>query len=146
MVAVYLVVSAAKLERKDLLLAAGIPLGLALLCKPLVALGSVPIMVIWLWLLGKSRNGNGSSLAVYHWPFSSRCPGTFYMWSQFGDRFTHQYFREETINRARGLMTSGPPHYYLKILATSYWPWLLAGCLCRLPLAVVRQTQTQQGA
>jgi 4-amino-4-deoxy-L-arabinose transferase len=126
MVAVYLVVSAAKLERKDLLLAAGIPLGLALLCKPLVALGSVPIMVIWLWLLGKSRQWKWLVFGSVPLALLVALPWHLYMWWQFGDRFTHQYFREETINRARGLMTSGPPHYYLKILATNYWPWLLA--------------------
>src|SRR4051812_17905305 len=53
MMAAFLVVRAAKSDKRQLLALAGVPIGLALLCKPLVGLALLPILGFWLVLLGR---------------------------------------------------------------------------------------------
>ena len=125
MLSVYLVVSAAKLGRKPLLVLAGLPLGLALLCKPLQALATLPVLGLWLAWLG--RPGWWKWLLVGTLPVAVlvALPWHLLMWWQFGEAFLNQYFFQETVNRFKGLNTPGPIYFYLHILAQVYWPWVL---------------------
>jgi 4-amino-4-deoxy-L-arabinose transferase-like glycosyltransferase len=126
LLAAFLVVRAAKRNKKGLLIAAGLPIGLALLCKPLVGLGAIPIFAIWLWLLRNARQWRWLLFGTVPVALLVALPWHLYMWQQFGDQFTHKYFHEETLNRAKGLLGSESPLYYLRILASTYWPWLMA--------------------
>jgi hypothetical protein len=103
-----------------------VPIGLALLCKPLVGLATLPLFGIWLWVL--RRGGWWPWLALGTLPVALvvAMPWHLYMWHEFGRRFTNQYLIEEVVNRAKGMLAPNPPYYYLLALAKSYWPWALA--------------------
>jgi 4-amino-4-deoxy-L-arabinose transferase-like glycosyltransferase len=126
--AVYLFVSGAKSRRQGVIVAAGIPLGLALLCKPLMALAIVPVLGLWLFWFQFRRGllpllGGAVPVAVlvalpWHW----------HMWSVFGDAFIRQYFFHEMVDRARGLLMTSPPQFYVVTLVATYWPWLVGLC------------------
>jgi 4-amino-4-deoxy-L-arabinose transferase-like glycosyltransferase len=126
MAAVYLVVTGARTGRRALVLWSGVPIGLALLCKPLVALAVAPVLAVWLALLGRPRwiwllFGGTLPLAI-----AVAAPWHLYMWREFGDAFTGHYFGHEVIERARGRISTEPVSYYFGLLATTYWPWLAA--------------------
>jgi 4-amino-4-deoxy-L-arabinose transferase-like glycosyltransferase len=126
MMAVYLVVTAARAGKKEVLIAAGLPLGSALLCKPLVALFTVPLLAIWLCLLGGGRQWRWLVFGTLPLALLVALPWHAYMRWRYGTEFTDQYLHEETINRVKGLVSTRAPYYYLRILAATYWPWLLA--------------------
>ena len=126
MAAVYLVITGAKTGRKELVVMGGVPIGLALLCKPLVALAVTPVLAVWLVMLGRARwvwlvFAGTVPLAVL-----VALPWHVYMWREFGDAFTNRYLGHEVMDRARGKISSNPPFYYFKILGATYWPWLAA--------------------
>jgi 4-amino-4-deoxy-L-arabinose transferase-like glycosyltransferase len=124
MAAVYLVISGVKSNRKSLVVLAGIPIGLALLCKPLVALALLPLLAIWLAMSGRSRwiwlVGVGTLPAA----ILVALPWHLYMWQEFGSAFTNRYLMHEVVERAKGELSTNPPQYYFQLLGTTYWPWL----------------------
>lgn len=126
MAAVYLFARAVRRQNRSGLPWAGLPLGLALLCKPLVALGTLPIFVVWLlcvrrkdwvWLVP------GTILPV---ALLVALPWHLAMWNHFGNAFTQQYFGHEILDRAAGQLSRNPPLFFLDLLARTYWPWALA--------------------
>jgi 4-amino-4-deoxy-L-arabinose transferase-like glycosyltransferase len=125
MAAVYLIVKSLKQHRTAGLLLAGIPLGLALLCKPLVALGLLPVLVIWAILLEQPRAAIWLLAGTPFVALIVAAPWHLYMWSLFGRAFTNQYFGHEIISRASGELSTNPFWYYFPILLSGYWPWLL---------------------
>ena len=109
---------------------AGVPIGLALMCKPLVALAAVPILGVALgcagrwrlvpWLLGAAVVAAGVA-----------APWHLAMVSIHGDAFTNQYFGREIADRAAGsdsvnANAVGRWWFYLEKIGRNYWPWLLA--------------------
>jgi 4-amino-4-deoxy-L-arabinose transferase-like glycosyltransferase len=104
---------------------AGVPIGLALMCKPLVAL-LVPVIVgVWLVWTGRKRLvvplviGAGVAVLVaapWHVAAALEYPGT----------FLRTYFVQQSLDRAAGVgvLKSEPWWLYFRILAESYWPWL----------------------
>lgn len=124
MLAAYLVVTGAKSARRGPVVTAGIPLGLALLCKPLVALGVIPVLALWLALLGRARWIVLLLVAALPLALLVAAPWHVYMWSVFGDAFVSQYLFHEVVERTRGHLQTGPVYYYAAVIATNYWPWL----------------------
>jgi 4-amino-4-deoxy-L-arabinose transferase-like glycosyltransferase len=126
MAAVYLVITGARTGRKGLVVLGGVPIGLALLCKPLVALAVTPVLAIWLAMLGRGQwiwlllGGTIPVAALTAFPWH------LYMWCEFGDAFTNRYLVHEVVDRAQGRISTNPPLYYLQILGATYWPWLAA--------------------
>ena len=55
MVAVWLITNGIREGKRLPVVLSGIPLGLALLCKPLVALGVLPVFAIWLAMTGRAK-------------------------------------------------------------------------------------------
>lgn len=117
---------------------AGVPLGLGLLCKPLVALLAVPMFGAWLLaagkrsLLGALAGGAGVAVALaaaWYVP----------MWLAHGEEFVDQHFRREIGMRAAGLLPSNEgaesPWYYVLLLARTYWPWGALAALGGVALA-----------
>lgn len=125
MVAVYLVIRGGKADRKSLVLWAGVPLGLALLCKPLVALGTVPILALWLWLLGRGRWTWLLVFGAVPVAILVALPWHYAMWTQFGSKFTDQYFGNQVLDRATGKLQTNPPFYFVSLIARTYWPWAI---------------------
>jgi len=107
-----------------LLAAAGVPLGLALLCKPLVALLVIPIAARWCLWAKQKRLILWLFLATFPVAFLVALPWHWHMYSVFGDRFLDQYFGKEVVDRARGLLLRQPIYYYVVENLRTYWPWL----------------------
>ncbi len=124
MLATYLVVSGAKSARRGLVVAAGIPLGLALLCKPFVALGIIPIWAVWLALWGRGRWIAWLLVVALPLGLLVAAPWHIYMWSIFGDAFLQRYLFSEVVERTRGHLQHGPVYYHSMVLFTTYWPWM----------------------
>jgi 4-amino-4-deoxy-L-arabinose transferase-like glycosyltransferase len=133
MAAVYCVVCGirSRSPRGALLVAgAGVPLGLALLCKPLMALLIVPVLCGWLWLglCGVTRRRALLALLAGAVPLACvvALPWHLHMHAVFGSAFVRQYFGHEVVDRARGLLMREPFYFYAFTLAATYWPWSLA--------------------
>ena len=126
MLAVYLVVGAVRKQGWAGLLLAGVPIGLALLCKPLVGLGVLPVLALWAVL---QRQRRAAVLLLTATPLVAlivAAPWHFYMWHRFGPAFTHQYFGHEVMARAEGKMGTDSFWLFWGVLAKTYWPWMLA--------------------
>lgn len=109
---------------------AGVPVGLALMTKPLIALAFAPIMAIWLW---RGRGGRHAALVLVTLVVGIAIALPWHLWMvrTYGDAFLDQYFGREIAARASGQLVGGqkstqPAWYYLAQIAGGYWPWLLA--------------------
>lgn len=100
----------------------GVPLGLALLVKPLMALVLLPAVAVWLGVIGRWRLlgwlGLGGVVAV-----AVAGPWHAYMAVEHGRAFIDQYFGKEVGGRAGGAIATKPWWYYLAEMARTYWPW-----------------------
>jgi 4-amino-4-deoxy-L-arabinose transferase-like glycosyltransferase len=146
-------------------LAAGACLGLALLCKPLVALLAIPILVVWTHAERTTtvpRSGASATdsrrtthtlgrtapvgLAMLAGAIAVSLPWHLSMlWLHGGlvGEFARQYFGAEGAARAAGEITAGalwskPWWFYLGQLAATGWPWLALALLGGLDLALAR--------
>jgi 4-amino-4-deoxy-L-arabinose transferase-like glycosyltransferase len=126
MSAVYLVVLGTQTNRRRIIVAAGVPLGLALLCKPLVALGTIPIFAIWLALMRRPKWIWLLALGTLPVALLVALPWHYAMWREYGDAFLQQYFGNQVLDRARGRLSTNPPYYFASLIARTYWPWALA--------------------
>lgn len=107
----------------------GIPIGLGLLCKPLVALGALLVFAIWLAMTGRAKLILWIALGALPMALLVAAPWHFYMYSAFGSRFTNQYFMHEVVDRARGSDQVTSVFYYITQILKTYWPWMLGlGC------------------
>jgi len=107
----------------------GVPVGLALMCKPLVGLAAIPILAVAAACAGRWRLLPWflASLAL---AISVAAPWHLAMHHLHGDAFTNQYFGREIAERAAGsdVVNSsavGRWWFYLEKLALHYWPWLV---------------------
>ncbi len=122
---------------------AGLWIGLALMVKPLVPLLALPLLGLWLVSQGRARwlrwllvAGLLAMFVAAPWHVSMRL--------QHGAEFTNQYFGREVLERA----AAGPvadfnkgsesPTYYLGVLLSSYWPWLLTLAVAGVSLCLDR--------
>ena len=99
MLAVWLISVSIRRDRRSPVVASGIAIGLALLCKPLVALGVFPIFAVWLAIAGRARLIAWLGIAVAM-AIVVALPWHLYMYATFGARFTRQYFLHEVIAHA----------------------------------------------
>ncbi|MCC6677481.1 MAG: glycosyltransferase family 39 protein [Phycisphaerales bacterium] len=126
--AVWLVAIAVRRDRIGPALLAGIPLGLALLCKPLVALAALPMLAIWLLWAGPARRAWWLLLTGLV-AIAVAAPWHISMAMIHGPAFTSQYFGAEIAARAAGEAVGGqlepkPVWFYFELLISTYWPWL----------------------
>lgn len=124
--AVWCVVSGAMDRRRWLVALAGVPLGLALLVKPLVALLAAPILLVWLLLAGRARMapwlGLGVGVAV-----AVAAPWHVSMATLHGEAFTSEYFVRQSLERGLSSRFGEEPWWwYLGYLGRHHWPWLPA--------------------
>lgn len=104
---------------------AGMPLGLALLCKPLMALLALPLLAGWLLWHGP-RSSARALLGTLVVALTVTAPWHIAMVLQHGAAFTTRYFESEIADRALGRLHAEPPWYYLAEIGRTYWPWMLA--------------------
>ncbi len=123
--AVFFVLVAIRENRPVKLLLAGVFVGLALLCKPLVALGTIPVFALWLIVRRRASLLPclfGGTLPV---ALLVAAPWHYHMYCKFGDQFLAQYFGNEVVGRALGRYSRQPFTYFFKLIGQTYWPWML---------------------
>ncbi len=126
MVAVWLITKAIRTGARAPIILCGIPIGLALLCKPLVALVSLSIFAVWLAIAGRPRMILWIALGAFPVAVAIAAPWHLYMYAKFGDAFIRQYFTQEILERAQRSDQNSSIFYYLKENSRTYWPWMLA--------------------
>lgn len=110
------------------MLAAGVPLGLALMTKPLMGLVALPLLGVWLTWIRRWRQSAwlAGTLAV---SIAIAAPWHVSMMIQHDGAFSHQYFGSEIADRAiDGAAFDGgspDPLFYFRQLLHGYWPWLV---------------------
>jgi hypothetical protein len=144
MAAVWLITKAIREGRRLPVILCGIPIGLALLCKPLVALGALPVFAIWLAMTGRAKLILWIAFGALPMALLVAGPWHFYMYSAFGSRFTNQYFMHEIVDRARGSDQSTSAFYYVTQILQTYWPWML-GLGCAIYFRIRKQPTPDAG-
>jgi 4-amino-4-deoxy-L-arabinose transferase-like glycosyltransferase len=128
LMAAWIWIVATQSQRRHLFWLAGIPLGLALMCKPLMALMLLPILCVWLWIDG--RHGGHPSmksiLAMILTALVIALPWHLSMIHLHGEAFIRQYFGHEVVARLQGQRNREPVWYYAVEIGRSYWPWMIA--------------------
>lgn len=131
--ALWIACSAAAAGRGRRLVWLGVPIGLALLTKPLVGFIPLGLLAVWLVWIGRARWCGwllaGGALAV-----AIAAPWHVSMYAIHGEAFTGAYFGREIMQRAAGKIAgmnadAQSPLYYLIELARQYWPWLITVAL-----------------
>jgi 4-amino-4-deoxy-L-arabinose transferase-like glycosyltransferase len=125
MIAVWLITKTLRTGVRWPLVACGIPIGLALMCKQLVGLIALPIFAIWLAIAGQARLITWLLIGALPMSILVAAPWHLYMYSVFGDRFTSRYFGREVIEYATRQNQPGSIFYYLDENLRTYWPWLI---------------------
>ena len=129
LLAVWAVASGLRWDRPARIVLAGLPLGLALLTKPLVGLVFVPILVVWMvWTARTKAIGwllLGTLVALF---VAGLWHGS--MYAIHGDEFLKQYFGAEILQRADGSGTNSNAGassllYYPNEIVRTYWPWMV---------------------
>lgn len=124
LLAVWLVMRGVQRERAAVVALSGVPVGLALLCKPLVALVAPAIVIVWLVGTGRRRLALGAAAAVL---IAVVIAGSWHasMAATHGRAFTAQYLGNEVVDRAMGDVDAAkPPTFYFTQMLRHYWPWL----------------------
>jgi 4-amino-4-deoxy-L-arabinose transferase-like glycosyltransferase len=125
MASVWLITRAIRNNRIAPVVLCGIPIGLALICKPLVALVALPIFAIWLGIVRRAALIVWLAIGALPVALAIAAPWHLYMYALFGGTFIHQYFGRQIEKVA-----TRPAHtsifYYLQENAATYWPWMLA--------------------
>ena len=139
MAATYIAAGAVAAQRPQRLIAAGVPIGLALMTKPLV--GLVPLGIFAAWLVWISRwRWCGWLAAAAAVAAAVALPWNLSMTLTHGEAFTSAYFGREVAGRAAGTIqglndAAAGPLYYLTELPRQYWPWLVTTLLAYLAWA-----------
>jgi 4-amino-4-deoxy-L-arabinose transferase-like glycosyltransferase len=135
---VWCVARAVSSGRGRWVLLSGVPVGAALLTKPLMALLFFPIIGAWLVWSARGRFvGPRTGAAVI--ALAVALPWHISMWRIHGHEFTAQYLGAEIASRAAGELQAGhtrrpPVWYYAEFLVEGYWPWLIVVVLAAATL------------
>ncbi|MEI6787449.1 MAG: glycosyltransferase family 39 protein [bacterium] len=124
--AVALWITATHTRRRHYAWLAGIPLGLALLCKPLMAFLVPCIFIGWYFAepsfkFLRIRDFFGFLMVT----LAIALPWHLSMVFLHGEAFTNQYFGHEVIKRMQGHQNDQPLWYYPIEMGKTYWPWML---------------------
>lgn len=103
---------------------AGVMLGLALMCKPMTALVTVPIFAALL-LIKRRPAGLWRLIPMLAAAGVVALPWHLSMLALHGAAFTGR-MNHEVLDRAAGEFEREPLWYYVAMLARTYWPWLPA--------------------
>lgn len=128
--AAWMAARAVRRDRWGLAVASGVPLGLALLCKPLAALLCGVVLAAWGIRAGtgvRVRAGQVSAVGV---ACAVAAPWHVSMLTRHGDAFRDQYFGREIADRAAGALIEATGAgsglwYYPREIAGTYWPWMV---------------------
>lgn len=106
---------------------AGVPIGLAMLCKPLFPILTLPIMGLWMFLVGHRKSSAWVGVALGLALLVS-LPWHLSMMATHQEVFLDQYFGREVFDRAGGggAFPAEPWFKYLVIVAVQFMPWTIA--------------------
>lgn len=127
---------------------AGLPIGLAMLCKPVIAVAALPILAVWLLTIRQNRLAIITLLGGIPLALLVAAPWHLSMLALHGELFRGSYFQREMVERvttAEGFDRE-PAYWYVIELARSYWPWMLTLALgvflwLRVPARSPRETR-----
>ncbi len=129
--------------RPWLIVLAGVPIGLAMLTKPIFGLLALALAGVWILLVGgRSRRAAWWLIPAAAVAVAVAAPWHLSMWTIHGDSFVNAYFLRETLRRATGTRFNPEPWYayfvYLSGVSTDlgrrlggrsvawwYVPWVL---------------------
>lgn len=111
--------------RRWMIWVAGVPLGLALLCKPLVGLMAVPPLMAFAILRPACRRGLLDLAVAAFVAIAIASPWHLKMYGLHGDDFLHTYFKGEVVDRAAGLIAKKPVWFYAIECGQLYLPWII---------------------
>jgi len=124
LIAVALCIESVRRSRHALLIWAGVPVGLACLVKPFMALLTLPLIAVWLLTLHRLNRRSalclGTALLI---AAIIAAPWHLAMIAIHGSTFIDNYFGREIIHRSAS--EERPVWWYFQNWATNYWPWLL---------------------
>ena len=141
--AVWLITIAIRSGARRPIILSGIPIGLALMCKPLVAFIVIPIFVVWLALTQRTK--------LIPWLVGTlllaivvAAPWHLYMAATF-PHFLHRYFQHEVVERAQRPDQTTSIFFYVRENAQTYWPWMLGlGCAIYFRIKQPRKRSLQR--
>ncbi len=108
---------------------AGVPIGLALITKPVLAFMPWGVLGAWLVLIGRPRQLGAHAIGLIV-AIAIAAPWHLAMWNHYGDAFWQAYLGGQVLDRVTSdAHGSAPAWYYPLELAKSYWPWLASAGL-----------------
>jgi 4-amino-4-deoxy-L-arabinose transferase-like glycosyltransferase len=126
MIAVWLVTKTIRIGARWPIVACGIPIGLALMCKQLVALMVLPIFAVWFVFAGRASLVSWLMIGALPLSILVAAPWHFYMYSIFGEKFASHFFGREVVERSQRSDQHHSVFYYLSENCQTYWPWMIA--------------------
>lgn len=119
--------------RPGLILLSGVPLGLALLCKPIVALLCPAIIAVWFLRTGRARLLPHLAASVLI-ALAVAAPWHIAAALEYPGLFLRTYFIQQSLDRATNIAQE-PWWFYARIFAQTYWPWIVTAALGALALS-----------
>lgn len=116
-----------------LILLSGVPLGIALLCKPVVALLCPALLALWFLRTGRARLLPHLAASVLI-ALAVAAPWHIAAALEYPGLFLRTYFIQQSLDRATNIAQE-PWWFYARILAQTYWPWIVTAALAALTLA-----------
>lgn len=147
MISVYAFTRGVERDRWGWMTLAGIAGGLALLCKPLLALALIPVYAVWLIVWRRPRACVWLPWVLL-WMLITAGPWYSLMIHDFGRAFLDVHFGHEVVARAKGDIDRIGPWYYLVEESATYWPWMLAliwGVVCWIRGDLLREGPEPSG-
>lgn len=123
---VWMCVIGALRRNEGWIILAGVPIGLAMLCKPLFPLLTLPIMGVWMLAVGHRSMAAWIGVAM-GMALLVALPWHLSMAAIHHDTFLDQYFGREVFDRGAGggAFPAEPWWKYLAIIALGFLPWTL---------------------
>lgn len=118
------VVRAERRQAWGWVVAAGIPLGLALMCKPFMALLVLPIAGAWL-IPAHGRRVLPCLAGMSLTALAVALPWHVAMWMAHGSAFVQRYVGIEVIGKLQSKSDPQPFWYYAVEIGRTYWPWMI---------------------
>ncbi len=110
-----------------LIVMSGIPIGLGLLVKPIVALLALLIFGAWVVMTGRWKRGAMGLVVAAIVALAVASLWYVPMYLRFGGAFVEHHFAKQAIERATGESFGADPWwYYFGLIGETYWPWMAA--------------------
>ncbi len=124
MLALLLIALGVRTKSSLCLILGGVPIGLALMTKPFVGVVVVPIVLLWVLLIGERKAVLPILLAGLV-GLAVASPWHIGMTMEHGSAFWDQYLGRQVAGRAAGAINPQGLEYYPVLFLKTYWPWMI---------------------